>query len=332
MFNSFFGRKRAAHISPHFCYSTIVISLSEFLAKSGCEKNLCRLISEVIPDAVKKIRVAIEKQKGELAGSENVYGEKQLALDVQANEIVMEEFQKSGLVASLASEEIETIVATKPSTLHPLASSLFTVVFDPLDGSSLVDVNFAVGSIFGIYPAGDLIGKTGDDQLAAAYAVYGPHTTYAVTVKNGTHEFKLASDGDFYLTKESLHVDPESKYFAPGNLRAAAERNDYLDLVNQWIKKGLTLRYSGGMVPDINHILLKGSGIFSYPAYSKTPEGKLRLLFECAPMALLVEQAGGAASDGKQRILAKKITELHQRSPIFIGSKISVEESVNLLK
>lgn len=296
--------------------------LQDFLRNNGCETNLARLVGKIIPESVKQIRRAISSQKGELAGSENVYGEKQLALDIQANQIVLDVLKASGLVSSVASEELEDIVILSPSKDD---SAKFSVVLDPLDGSSLVDVNFAVGSIFGIYPSCDLISRTGDEQLAACYAVYGPHTTFVLTFKKGTHEFRLNDDGNFYLTKENLHISEESKYFAPGNLRAASEREDYLKLVNEWIKKGLTLRYSGGMVPDINHILLKGSGVFTYPGYSKTPQGKLRLLFECNPFALLVEQAGGAAIDGKERILSKRIIELHQRTPIFIGSKQTVE-------
>ncbi|MBI2453647.1 fructose-bisphosphatase class I, partial [Candidatus Peregrinibacteria bacterium] len=105
-------------------------------------------------------------------------------------------------------------------------------------------------------------------------------------------------------------------------------REDYLALTNEWIKRGMTLRYSGGMVPDINHIMLKGDGIFTYPSYSRTPQGKLRLLFECNPMALLMEQSGGAASDGRGRILEKKTEELHERTPIFLGSKNAVADAV----
>lgn len=299
-----------------------MLSLFDFLKKSGCDENLCRLMGKIIPESAKKIQRAISRQGGELAGSENVYGEAQLALDVQANEIVTDELKKSGLVREMASEELETIVVNEND------SAPFCVVFDPLDGSSLVDVNLAVGSIFGVYPAGNPVGKTGDDQLAACFVVYGPRTTLVLTVKKGAHEFRLADDGKFYLTKENLRVNENAKHFAPGNLRAAAERKDYLELTNEWIKSGLTLRYSGGMVPDINHILLKGDGIFAYPGYSKAPEGKLRLLFECNPMALLAEQAGGIASDGKNRILSKKITELHRRTPIFIGSKNIVEQAI----
>lgn len=295
------------------------MKLLEFLQKKGCEANLAKLMGEVIPAAICKIRDAISRKGGELAGSENVYGEKQLALDVQANEMVLDELKQSGLVGFAASEELENF-------LEFSSSANYAVVFDPLDGSSLVDVNFAVGSIFGVYSAGNPVGKTGDDQVASAFAVYGPRTTFVITVKKGTHEFRLADDGDFYLTKENLRVAENAKHFAPGNLRAAGEREDYMKLVNEWIKNGLTLRYSGGMVPDINHIVLKGDGIFTYPGYSKAPEGKLRLLFECNPMALLMEQAGGAASDGKGRILSKKITELHQRTPIYIGAKKTVGE------
>lgn len=305
-----------------------MISIKDFLKKSGCEKNLCELIGHVIPQAVKKIRDAIQSRGGELAGSENASGEKQLALDVQSNQIVVDELKASGLVESMASEELEGLVEGKKG-------APFTVVFDPLDGSSLVDVNLAVGSIFGIYPArsrlggaaGNLIGRTGEDQLASCFAVYGPRVTLVLTIKKGTHEFRLGADGEFSLTKENLQIAPQSKYFAPGNLRAAAENDAYLKLTNDWIKRGLTLRYSGGMVPDINHILLKGSGIFSYPGYSKAPRGKLRLLFECAPMALLAEQAGGSATDGQNRLLSQKITELHQRTPIFIGSSEVVKHA-----
>lgn len=310
------------------------MKLQDFLAKNGCEDGLAQLMGNIIPAAVRRIRKAMEVQTGEMAGSKNVYGEVQLALDLQANEIVLDELKKSGLVSWAASEEMKEeqqfqLSPTDPSSLIPDPS--FSVVFDPLDGSSLVDVNFAVGSIFGVYPAGDPVGRIGQDQLAACYAVYGPHTTLVMTVKKGTHEFRLAADGEFYLSRENLRVEPDARHFAPGNLRAAAEREDYLELTNAWIRKGLTLRYSGGMVPDINHILLKGDGIFTYPGYSKAPEGKLRLLFECAPMALLMEQAEGSASDGQQKILSKKITELHKRSPIFIGSSNAAEQAVQSL-
>lgn len=311
-------------------------------------------MGEVIPGAVKKIQEAIVEQRSEKSGTINPSGEVQLALDVRANDIVVEALKQSGLVWWLASEEMQD-----PEEVGN-ENAPFTVVFDPLDGSSLVDVNFAVGSIFGVYAWPEdhaerweamKMPRMGSEQVAACYAVYGPHTTLVLTVKKGTHEFRLGErtararasgsrgshgaslnlNGHFYLSKENLKVAPEAKHFAPGNLRAAAEREDYLKLTNDFIKAGLTLRYSGGMVPDLNHILLKGDGIFTYPSYSKAPQGKLRLLFECNPMALLMEQAGGAATDGVLPILAKKITELHQRTPIYIGSKKTVQEAAGVL-
>lgn len=315
------------------------MNLQEFLENSGCEKNLQTLFVAGIAPAVKRIRAAIEHQHAEKAGSTNVSGEQQLALDVQANEIVIDALKETRLVSLLASEEMEgtfdvpkTYYNPSLSAGHRLEQTHYSVAFDPLDGSSLVDVNFAVGSIFGVYPSGEFIGRSGGDQVAACYAVYGPHTTLVLTVKSGVHEFRLNNqDGEFYLTKKDLKVAPQARHFAPGNLRAAAERKDYLELTNQFIKGGLTLRYSGGMVPDVNHILLKGDGIFTYPGYSKAPEGKLRILFECAPMALLIEQAGGAANDGAGRLLEKKISELHQRTPIFLGSRDAVEGALHAL-
>ena len=302
-----------------------MIELQPFLKDRGTETKLAKLIGETIPAAVKKIRAAIQTQGTHYAGTINASDEKQLALDVQANNIVVEELKKSELVGMMASEEMEEAVHMKGAK-----SAGFCVVFDPLDGSSLVDVNFAMGSIFGVYDwpqEKEAMGNVrGADQIAACYAVYGPHTTLVFTTGRGTHEVRLAEDGNFYMTKENLRVAPEAKHFAPGNLRAAAEREDYLRLTNDWIKRGLTLRYSGGMVPDINHILLKGNGIFSYPGYAKAPQGKLRLLFECAPMAFLMEQAGGSATDGNVRILDKKINQLRERSPIFLGSSAAVEE------
>lgn len=308
------------------------MTLREFLQKKGVEKNLTKLFSETLSLGVVRVREAIEGGDLSHAGTENIHGEKQLALDVQANEIFCEVFKNSGIAASYASEEMENLVTLNvtPSTL----SSSFTVVFDPLDGSSLVDVNFAVGSIFGIYPAGNPVGKKGKDQLAAGFVVYGPRTTFVLCPGRGlgVHEFFMNIDGQFYLAKENLKASDPAKYFAPGNLRACKERDDYKKLLDYWVSSGYTLRYSGGMVPDLNHIFLKGNGIFTYPPYSEAPEGKLRLLYECAPMAFLTEEAGGAATDGKISILEKQIQNLHQRTPIYIGSKEEVKRAQSILK
>lgn len=301
----------------------ICMNIREYLREKKCELTLARLLGEVLPRIVVSVRRAIEKGSAQVVGSQNASGEQQLALDVQANRIFRKELEKSGLVHSLASEEEPDEVAI--SSLAP-----FTVAFDPLDGSSLIDANFTVGSIAGIYPSGKLIGRCGDEQLASLIAVYGPRTTLLLTIKKGVAEFILDGE-DFVLLKDGHAFAKEPRYFAPGNLRAAAQRTDYLNLTNEWIRRKLTLRYSGGMVPDVYHMFVKGSGIFAYPGYREAPEGKLRLAFECAPIALLVEQASGAASDGMGRILEKKIEMIHQRTPVFMGSSDAVDEAVKAL-
>jgi sedoheptulose-bisphosphatase len=231
--------------------------------------------------------------------------------------------KENSLVGLIASEELPDEVK--------ISDGEYAVCYDPLDGSSLVDVNLAVGSIFGVYKTKTFLGVSGGEQLASMIAVYGPRTTIVLTVKNGVKEFVLNADNKFVISNENITVS-EGKMFAPGNLRAASERQDYMDLMNFWCKEQYTLRYSGGMVPDVNQILLKGKGIFAYPGYSEAPNGKLRLLFECAPMSLLMEQAGGASSDGKIRILDKKIEKLDQRTPIYIGSKGEVLRCCEQLK
>jgi fructose-1,6-bisphosphatase I len=195
-----------------------------------------------------------------------------------------------------------------------------------------VDANLAIGSIFGIYPGSGFIGRTGREQVAALYILYGPRVTLTYTTGKGVHEFTLNDVGEFTLTKENLTVAETAKNFAPGNLRAVKDNEKYKALVHGWMDGAYTLRYSGGMVPDVNHILMKGQGIFTYPPLPpKYPEGKLRLLFECNPLSFLMEQAGGLSSNGKSAILDLPIREVHQRTPIYIGSKNEVEKAIRTL-
>ncbi|MBD3360234.1 fructose-bisphosphatase class I [Candidatus Peregrinibacteria bacterium] len=300
-------------------------TFSDYLEENDIDYHLYGVLNS-LKDVVKKVSDVIKTAETGSAGSKNIFGEEQLALDILADGFVQKELQKNSLIGIIASEELpEEMDVSNEET----GGGEYGVCYDPLDGSSLVDVNLAVGSIFGIYKMpnsegkNSFIGVKGDEQLASMIAVYGPRTTIVLTVKRGVVEF-LLDDGEFYLVREGIKVGG-GKMFAPGNLRACASRKDYLELINYWCEKQFTLRYSGGMVPDINQILLKGKGIFSYPGYGDAPDGKLRLLFECAPMALLMEQAGGAATDGSMRILDKKLTRLDQRTPIFIGSKEEVE-------
>lgn len=297
-------------------------NLKSYLSEAGTDKNLLEIF-ESLTEAIKKISVAVRTADTGKVGTTNSYGEEQLALDVLSNNIMIEELKKNSLIGLIASEELPVE--------EKIGSGEYALAFDPLDGSSLVDVNFSVGTIVAIYKAKSFIGVKGDDQIVAMIAVYGPRTTIFLTVGKGVAQFMLNKDGEFILMKDNIQVG-EGKYFAPGNLRACVNRQDYLELVNYWCKEQYTLRYSGGMVPDINHIFSKGKGIFAYPGHKDEPNGKLRLLFECAPMSLLMEQAGGAASDGKVRILEKKLENLEQRTPIFIGSKGEVERCEKMLK
>jgi len=294
----------------------------DYLKDSGVNEELFTVFCS-LKDAVKKISVVIKTSGTGKAGSQNIYGEEQLALDVLSDKIIQEELKKNSLVGLIASEELPDEVK--------IGDGKFGIAYDPLDGSSLVDVNLAVGTIFGIYETKSFVGVKGSGQVGAMIAVYGPRTTIVLTVKDGVKEFVLNNENQFVLTNENITVG-EGKMFAPGNLRAASERQDYLELMNFWCKEQYTLRYSGGMVPDINQILLKGKGIFSYPGYSEAPDGKLRLLFECAPLSLIMEQAGGASSDGKVRILDKIVDKLDQRTPIYIGSKGEVLRCCEKLK
>jgi fructose-1,6-bisphosphatase I len=304
----------------------MVISLEKHLHDTKIDHNLKHLICTIARSA-KYVHHAMQTGDLGLAGTSNMYGEAQLALDVLSNQIFVKELQDSHYTTVLASEEMDEIIET-PDELK----GDYAVAFDPLDGSSLVNANLSIGSIFGIYKGGKLIGRTGDDMCAALYVIYGPRVTLVYSIGKGVHEFILNSVGEFVLTKENLKVEEEAKNFAPGNLRAAKENKKYSELMDFWINNNFTLRYSGGMVPDINHIFMKGQGIFTYPTHKDAPKGKLRLLFECAPMAYLMEKAGGRASDGQKRILDIKIDILDQKTPIFIGSEKAVKKCESVMK
>lgn len=301
--------------------------LDSHLYQAGAPDKLRHLIN-YIARAAKYINHSL--QMGDLgsAGSQNVSGEEQLALDVLADKIIMDNLEVCRLVSYVISEEQE-----KETICDTEREDLYSVCYDPLDGSSLADANMAIGSIFGIYPGKGFIGRTGRDQAAALYVVYGPRTTLTYTVGKGVHEFTLNDVGEFTLTREHIKLKEEAKHFAPGNLRAVKQHAGYKKLMEHWMEESYTLRYSGGMVPDINHMLSKGQGIFTYPDLPpKYPHGKLRLLFECSPFAFLIEQAGGASSNGMMDILDIEITDLHQRTPIYIGSTKEVEKAIKMMK
>jgi fructose-1,6-bisphosphatase len=277
---------------------------------------------------VKYINFSLRSGNTGKTNTENCSGEEQLKLDVLADTIIMEQLKHSELCSTIASEEQEELAS------FPSPRGKFIVAYDPLDGSSLVDANLTIGSIFGIWEGDTLIGRTGNEMVAAAYAIYGPRVELVVAIKGaGVFNFEMNDVGEFMLTRWNEKMKPVSKYFAPGNLRATAINKKYLELVNAYIAEKRTLRYSGGMVPDLHHILSKKEGIFCYPGCEKHPDGKLRLAFECAPFSFIFREAGGIALDQSgMSILEKPIHDIHQRTTIFIGSTQDVQHAVRTLR
>jgi len=303
------------------------LRIEPFLREKGVSESLRKIIFS-IAHAGKYVSHAMKNGSQAYSGKQNASGEDQLQLDILSDMIFCDHIRSTRKVAIFASEEQEESVS-----ISCVDDEQYAVAFDPLDGSSLFQANLAVGSIFGIYPGNTFLGQKGENMVAAGYILYGPRTTCTVATNKGIWEFSENAVGEFVISRENIVVTEDAKFFAPGNLRATSERTDYMEYVESCMTRQLTLRYSGGMVPDIHMILTKGSGIFSYPGYSAAPNGKLRLLYECAPFAFLMEKAGGAAKDENGiRILEKEITELHERTPIFIGSKNEVEKAVKILK
>ena len=262
-------------------------------------------------------------------GGENVQGESVKKMDVYANEVFISVFKQSGLVCRLASEEME-----KPYYIPencPLGR--YTLLYDPIDGSSNVDININVGSIFAVrQQEGDDLDGTASDLLqngrkliAAGYILYGPSTMLIYSIGKGVHAFTLdPSLGEFILSSENIQMPAHGPIYSAneGNFWQWDESiRDYIRYVHR--HEGYTARYSGALVGDFHRILFQG-GVFLYPGTVKKPEGKLRLLYETAPLAFLAEQAGGRASTGTQAILDAVPEKLHARTPLIIGSKDDV--------
>ncbi|MBU0767143.1 fructose-1,6-bisphosphatase [Patescibacteria group bacterium] len=301
------------------------ISLNYHLFHRAQAANDLRHLILDISRAAKYVSYEIQTSESGFSGGTNISGEEQLKLDVLSDDIFRQHLCESELVCCYSSEEQEEVIELAKD-------APYSVVFDPLDGSSLVDTNFAIGSIIGIYEGDKILGRKPREQVAALYVLYGPRTTLVYSTGKGVHEFILNDVGEFILFREFLGINDDAKNYSPGNLRALSSNDKYKSVVQGWLDRELTLRYSGCMVTDIHHILSKGQGIFTNIGGNKYPDGKLRLAFECGPFAYLIEQAGGKASDGTQSILDKEITDLHQRTPIIIGSKNEVENVCAQLK
>ncbi|HPA35178.1 MAG TPA: class 1 fructose-bisphosphatase [Chitinophagales bacterium] len=263
----------------------------------------------------------------------NVQGEEVKKLDEFANEILIKCLQNSGECCGIASEEEDTFVA-----FENRKNAKYVVLFDPLDGSSNIDVIAPVGTIFSVFrrksPVGTLCTledflQAGDQQAAAGYVIYGSSTMLVYSTGEGVNGFTLdPTIGEFCLSHADIQTPKNAKTYSmnQGNCRDFPENiQQFVDFCQDNVtKKPYSLRYIGSMVADFHRNLLKG-GVFLYPPTKSAPNGKLRLMYECNPMAYLQEQAGGSASNGGQRILSIQPTELHQRTPVYIGS----EELVN---
>jgi fructose-1,6-bisphosphatase I len=263
-------------------------------------------------------------------GETNVQGESVKKMDIFANEVFISVFKQSGLVCRLASEEME-----KPYYIpENCPIGRYTLLYDPIDGSSNVDINLNVGSIFSIRQqlgydeageATDLL-QNGYQQLAAGYILYGPATILVYSMGTGVHSFFLdPSLGEFILAQENIQIPEHGAVYSvnEGNFWQWDESiRNYIRCVHR--HDGYTGRYSGALVGDIHRILMQG-GVFLYPGTTKQPDGKLRLLYETAPLAWIIEQAGGKASTGKENLLEIVPSQLHQRTPVILGSKQNVE-------
>ena len=305
-----------------------------------------KFLIEVVSRACQAISIAIGKGGlggvlGE-AGSDNVQGEVQKKLDVISNEILLEANEWGGHLAAMASEEMD-LPHLVPNR-YPKGEYLLT--FDPLDGSSNIDVNVSIGTIFSVLkcPEGADLStpeaaekaflQAGCTQVAAGYAVYGPTTLLVLTVGDGVAVFTLDREyGEFVLTQEKVQIPVETKEFAINMSNQRFWEAPVQRYVTEMVAgksgplgKDYNMRWVASMVADVHRIMTRG-GIFMYPMDEKVRDkgGKLRLMYEANPMALLVEQAGGAATTGRQRILDLQPTHLHQRVPVILGSKQEVE-------
>ena len=318
--------------------------LSEKLSQTEPKQRLASVVKAL---ATTVIQVANLVESAPLAGqlgkldNENVQGEQQAKLDLLTNDCFVTNLQTCEAVAGIVSEELEEAILLSKDT----SKSNYLAVFDPLDGSSNIEVNVAVGSIFSLLKApigrepqtADFLQK-GTEQVLAGYAIYGPSIMLVLTFGEGVQVFALdRASGEFVLTQENMRVPEDTKEFAINASNARFWEPPIQQYINECLAgttgvrgKDFNMRWIASMVADLHRILMRG-GIYCYPKDNKLPAkaGRLRLLYEINPMSWLIEQAGGRSSTGRERVLALMPTEIHQRAPISIGSKNEVERIVS---
>lgn len=264
----------------------------------------------------------------------NYHGEQQQKLDVYANEIFINSLEYTGKICGMASEEVDDIIPIP----RIYSKGKYLVVFDPIDGSSNIDVNVSIGTIFGIYKrkssaSGSITQKDflnrGKDIVAAGYIIYGSSTMFVYTTGNGVNGFTLdPSVGEFLLSHPNLRIPEYGNIYSVNEANSPYwddKTNQYIDFLKKYSERKYTLRYIGSLVSDFHRNLLKG-GVFLYPADINRPKGKLRLVYEVNPLAFIMRQVGGMATDGKQDILEILPESLHQTTPIIMGSEFEVKK------
>lgn len=328
--------------------------LEALAPKDGSRAELFGSVIPAVIDAVGEIARALQKaHRVSLAGTANTFGDDQLNVDVAAEDILRRTFAaRCASVVTASSEEdpVEKPVAHDAGlvTASAAAAERYAVAFDPLDGSSIIGPNWTVGTILGLWDGPTAVGRAPDEgQLAAVLGVYGPRTTAVVAVRipgtsspSGTTSpvtscFEVGLDGEGLsrgaeVLRSAVRLDAppfKTRYFAPANLRAAAQDTRYMALVNGYISEGYTLRYSGGLVPDVVHALVKGHGVYVSPVTAQS-RAKLRRLYELFPVALIVEAAGGKAVDPANggRILDVVLQGTDERAGLVCGTAEEVEK------
>jgi sedoheptulose-bisphosphatase len=305
------------------------------------------LRDNVIPillKSISKVSAALRSSsKVSQVGTANAFGDDQLNVDVIAEDIIRTAISVCDSIVTASSEEDPT---EKSVPTGEASTEKYTIAFDPLDGSSIIAPNWTVGTIIGIWEGKTALNQRPEKQIAAILGVYGPRTTAVVAIRIPRSEdvcFEVdvgdqtadASAAAMKVVRPSVRLQSppfKTRYFAPANLRAAAEEPRYMELITRFINEKYTLRYSGGLVPDIIHALVKGHGVYVSPV-TATSKAKLRRLYELAPIALIVECAGGSAVDAAsgKRVLESEILDTDERGGLVCGTKEEVEEVVKTL-
>jgi len=342
-------------LTPDTSLNRRVVTVQEYILRGQREHPTATgefswLLSAVTL-ATKQIAAAVRRaglvDLGGYTDGTNVQGEVQHTLDVLSNEVLMHTLGYRGNVGIIASEEDED-----PRVLQEVdGGGKYIVMFDPLDGSSNIDSCVPVGTIFTVFRNPPEIASTaesvlqpGSQQLAAGYVLYGSSTVLVISTGHGVNLFTLDPQiGAYLLVRENIRMPEHAPQYSVNEAYRSTFPSEYQEYLF-WAKgerqgeglspppeTGFSLRYIGSLVADFHRILLKG-GVFLYPPTARNPDGKLRLMYEANPLALLAEQAGGLASDGKDRILAKQPTNVHQRTPLIIGGRRNVEEVLGFMK